>query len=109
MEITLVIPVRNEEASLPRLLDSIRKQTVAPAEIIFVDAGSTDSTSRMVQDAARADTRIRLLIVPGATPGRGRNTGICDATYDWIALTDAGIELAPDWLEQLVAAHSMTG
>jgi cellulose synthase/poly-beta-1,6-N-acetylglucosamine synthase-like glycosyltransferase len=30
--------------------------------------------------------------------------GIAAASYDWIALTDAGIRLEPSWLEHLVAA-----
>jgi glycosyltransferase involved in cell wall biosynthesis len=42
-----------------------------------------------------------------ATPGRGRNVGIAAASYEWIALTDAGIRLEPTWLERLfeVAEH----
>jgi len=39
-----------------------------------------------------------------ATPGRGRNIGIAHAANDWIALTDAGIRLQSNWLEQLTAA-----
>src|SRR3954468_12380342 len=105
MEVTLVVPVLNEETSLPRLLASIQSQTLPPAEIIFVDAGSTDSTQSIVQHAAQSDARIRLLVDSGATPGRGRNTGIAAAANDWIALTDAGIELASTWLEELVAAE----
>jgi glycosyltransferase involved in cell wall biosynthesis len=105
MEVTLVVPVLNEETSLPRLLASIQSQTFPPAEIIFVDAGSADSTQTIIQHAARSDARIRLLVDSGATPGRGRNTGIAAAANDWIALTDAGIELASTWLEELVAAE----
>src|SRR3954470_23285897 len=104
MDLTLVIPVMNEEASLPRLLDSIRHQTLVPAEIIFVDAASADGTQEIIRKAAEMEGRIRLLVEPGATPGRGRNAGIAAAAHDWIALTDAGIELAPNWLGELVTA-----
>lgn len=102
--VTLVVPVLNEAASLPRLLASIHSQLFRPSEIIFVDAGSTDDTQTIIKTAAQNDARIRLLVEPGATPGRGRNVGIAAAKHDWIALTDAGIELAPEWLAALVAA-----
>src|SRR5207237_2466805 len=35
---------------------------------------------------------------------KGRNLGIAAAANDWIALTDAGIRLEPDWLERLAEA-----
>src|SRR4051812_40782539 len=101
MEISLVIPVLNEESSLPRLLRSIRQQTLQPAEIIFVDAGSTDKSLQLLVNERRADGRVRVVGEPGATPGRGRNIGIAAALNSWIALTDAGMELDPDWLKNL--------
>ncbi|MBW3548777.1 MAG: glycosyltransferase family 2 protein, partial [Actinobacteria bacterium] len=36
-----------------------------------------------------------------ATPGRGRNIGFEAATTEWVALTDAGIELDAHWLDRL--------
>lgn len=102
-DVSLVIPVRNEEESLPALLDSIRRQTHQPAEVILVDGGSTDNTVKLAREMATADERLRVIETTGATPGRGRNLGIEAARYEWIALTDAGIRLEPEWLEQLVA------
>jgi glycosyltransferase involved in cell wall biosynthesis len=104
IDASLIIPVLNEEASLPRLLQSIRQQTLQPAEIIFVDAGSTDKTLEILEDQRRSDPRLRVISEPGATPGRGRNMGIAAAANRWIALTDAGMELDRDWLNNLVAA-----
>ncbi|MBK7708126.1 MAG: glycosyltransferase family 2 protein [Acidobacteria bacterium] len=45
---------------------------------------------------------MKLIKTDGATPGKGRNIGIAAAANEWIALTDAGIRLEPDWLERLV-------
>jgi GT2 family glycosyltransferase len=36
-------------------------------------------------------------------PGRGRNLGAAQASFEWLGFTDAGIRLAKDWLEALVA------
>lgn len=99
--ISLVIPVRNEEGSLPALAESIRAQTRPPDEIILVDGGSSDRTVEIGRRLAAEDARFRLVEAGDATPGRGRNVGIEAATHDWIALTDAGIRLESTWLEYL--------
>ncbi len=94
--LTIVIPTKNEEASLPCLLKSIRKQTFQPAEIIVADAGSTDQT-RVV--AASYGARI----VEGGMPGPGRNRGAAEALTDLILFLDADVELRdPQFLEKSV-------
>jgi len=42
--VSLAITVLNEGESIRRLLDSICKLTVQPAEVVIVDGGSTDTT-----------------------------------------------------------------
>jgi glycosyltransferase involved in cell wall biosynthesis len=105
-DVSLVVPVRNEEKSLPALLDSVRRQTRRPAEVIVVDGGSTDATVKVARELAAASgteiaLNLRVIEATEATPGRGRNIGIAAARTEWVALTDAGIRLEPDWLECL--------
>lgn len=104
MQISLVIPMKNEAASLASLMRTIADQTLQPSEIVLVDGGSTDATVEIAEGFASADSRVKLVKTDGATPGKGRNLGITAAANDWLALTDAGIELSPDWLAELVAA-----
>jgi len=104
MNVSLVIPLRNEEQSLPRLLETILQQTFQPSEIILVDGGSSDSTIELARRAAESNPKVRVIEAGPATPGRGRNVGIAAASYEWVALTDAGNRLEPTWLEQLVSA-----
>jgi glycosyltransferase involved in cell wall biosynthesis len=99
--LTLVVPMRDESDSLPALYRSIRRQTRPPDKIIFVDAGSVDGTPDLATSLASADDRVRVLTAGPATPGRARNVGIAEATTEWVALCDAGMELMSDWLEQL--------
>lgn len=103
LRVSLVIPVRNEQESLSELLSSISRQTRRPDEIVFVDGGSDDQTVNMLRAAAEHESSIRVVEAGPATPGRGRNLGIENARHDWIAFTDAGIRLEPDWLSQLLA------
>lgn len=104
INVSLVVPLRNEEQSLPRLLETIWQQSFQPAEIILVDGGSSDTTLELAQRAAESDPKVRVIEAGPATPGRGRNIGIATASYDWVALTDAGNRLEPTWLERLVSA-----
>ncbi len=100
-----MIPVRNEAATVPTLIESIARQSYRPDEVVFVDGGSSDETVLVIQAlAADSPVPINLVRTDGATPGRGRNLGIEAARNEWIALTDAGILLEDDWLEQLVIA-----
>lgn len=102
LEVSVVIPVRNEEQSLPQLIVSLQAQTLAPAEIVIVDGGSTDETVALARRLTAGDERFRIVEAGKATPGRGRNIGITTARHDWIALSDAGNQLEPQWLERLI-------
>ena len=102
LRVSLVIPVRNEAATISDLLASIYGQTLRACEIVFVDGGSMDDTVQILREAARENSFLRLLEAQDATPGRGRNVGIEAASNDWVALTDAGVRLEPTWLERLV-------
>src|SRR3954471_12962001 len=102
MRVSLVIPVRDEASTLPELFASIEQQTLPPDEILVVDGGSRDGTVDQARALAKEDPRFRIIEAGDATPGRGRNVGIEAAAHEWIALTDAGIRLDPDWLTHLV-------
>lgn len=100
--VSLIFTVLDEGATLHRLLDSLLGQTRVPDEIIVVDGGSTDTTLRVL--ASYADRLpLRVIVAPGANISRGRNVAIAAATHDVIAVTDAGVRLAPHWLERLTA------
>jgi glycosyltransferase involved in cell wall biosynthesis len=100
--VSLVVPLRNEEGSVAELIRSLLVQTRPPDEVVLVDGGSTDATVELAREITKHDPRFRIIEAGLATPGRGRNVGIEAAAQEWIALTDAGIRLEPDWLERLV-------
>jgi len=62
-ELSVVIPVLNEEENVGPLMDGVRAALgrEVPWELILVDDGSTDETARLIKDASGADDRIRLV------------------------------------------------
>jgi glycosyltransferase involved in cell wall biosynthesis len=101
----LVVTVLDEAGSIDALMDSIASQTRAPDEIVIVDGGSRDGTVERLQ-AWSARLPVRVIEAPAASIARGRNLAIQATTAELIAVTDAGVRLAPDWLEQLLACVS---
>lgn len=94
--LTIIIPTKNEEAFLPKLLRSIKKQTLQPNEIIIADADSTDKTREIAREYGAR-------VVEGGMPGTGRNRGALHAKTDLILFLDADVELRdPKFLEKSV-------
>src|SRR5271155_1313034 len=75
-ELSIIIPAYNEEGRLPRALARIRDYLVArgmdaaQAEIVVVDDGSTDGTTRVVEDWSRQIPSLRL-VSNGENRGKG--------------------------------------
>ena len=103
MKVSIVIPVRDEEHSIRELLDSLLAQTRPPDEIVITDGGSVDATPQIIEEYIRRGAPVRLIRAGAALPGRGRNLGAAQASHEWLGFTDAGIRLANNWLETLIA------
>ncbi|MEN3040173.1 MAG: glycosyltransferase [Bacteroidia bacterium] len=97
LPVSVIIPARNEGDNIARLIESLRTQIAPPAEIIVVDAGSTDDTAKKAAEAGA-----KVILVDRAYPGQARNIGIRHAQYDIIACWDASMRVAPDTLNKLV-------
>ncbi len=106
-KVTVITTIYNEQATIERLLHSLAAQTRPPDEVVLCDGGSTDETRARIEAYTRenpaAFPNLQLLVAPGANISRGRNLAIAAASHPLIAVTDAGVQLAPDWLEKLIA------
>ena len=63
-DVSIIIPLFNEEESLPELTDRIGKVMAAEGlsyEVLMVDDGSTDSSWEVIRRLAAADSRIKGL------------------------------------------------
>jgi glycosyltransferase involved in cell wall biosynthesis len=96
--ISIVLPVHNDEDTLPRALDSLLAQTDPDWELLAVDDGSTDSVPACLAAYAQRDPRIRVL-----SPGRvgivtALQYGCAEAHAPLIARMDADDEAHPERL-----------
>ena len=104
MNLSVVIPVRNEENSIRPLLEALLSQTLKPAEIVISDNGSTDKSAEIISEYIDSGAPIQLIRGAQGLPGRGRNLAAAKASHQWLAFIDAGIRPELNWLESLAAA-----
>jgi len=102
--ISIIIPARNEEHNLPRLLSSIKTAKSPTPEIIVIDDGSTDATAAV---AARAGATV--LIGRALPHGWTGKTWACAqgaerASGDLLLFLDADTWFAPQGLDRLLSA-----
>lgn len=93
-KISVIIPVYNVEKYLNRCLDSVIKQSYQNLEIILVDDGSTDNSSKICDEYAQKDKRIVVLHKENGGLSDARNKGIDICTGNYISFIDSD-----DWLE----------
>lgn len=99
--ISIIIPTYNDAQFLPRCFESIFNQTFQDFEVIVVNDGSTDETSRVLE--AYKD---QIQIIEQANQGRNpaRMRGYTEARGDYLLFLDSDIEMEPDMLENLMQA-----
>jgi poly-beta-1,6-N-acetyl-D-glucosamine synthase len=109
--VSIVIPARNEAATINRLLNSLLVQTYPRElmEIIVVDDHSTDDTASIVKQFK--DVRLISLQDQDVNSSKKKAiaTAIATAKGSLIITTDADCQVGPIWLQTLVAFREKTG
>jgi 4,4'-diaponeurosporenoate glycosyltransferase len=100
--LSIVIPARNEEDNLPRLLQSIAVSAVRPAEILVVDDASTDDTAPIARSLGA--TVITSLPLPEGWTGKAWacHQGAQRAIGDHLLFLDADTFFVDRGLDRLV-------
>jgi len=109
-EVSIIVPARNEEASLGDCLASMTAQTGVGFEIIIVDDGSTDRTREIAQSFANM-----RVISPDPLPDgwTGKNNAVVagakEARAQWLLFTDADTVHLPGSLAHALAEAKREG
>lgn len=105
MDISVVIPLYNEEESLPELTRWIERVMVENGftyEIIFVDDGSTDESLKVIRDLAKGNDALHAISFSrnyGKSPAL--NEGFRRAKGDVVITMDADLQDSPDEIPAL--------
>ena len=90
-ELSVVIPVHNEEANIQPLVDEVRQALDGNIdyELIYVNDGSNDATLERLSEAGRECPQLRVIThVYSAGQSTAVRTGVQNANGTWIATLD---------------------
>lgn len=104
LPLSVCIPAYNEVHVIGTLLAQLREvPSSMVAEIVVCANGCTDGTEAVVEQHARSDERVRLLVAERGKP-QAWNVLMRVAKHDVRVFLDADVRLAPDFFRALIGA-----
>lgn len=108
--VSIIMPIRNEAASIDASLDSaLRQDYDGPLEVVVAVAPSDDDTRSVVEARAGGDERIRVVDNPAGHAAGGLNAAISAARGSILVRCDGHAVLAPDYVRTAVGLLAETG
>ncbi len=106
--VSVLIPARNEEKIIERMLYTIMQQTYRNIEIIVLDDQSEDRTGKIAEYVAHIEPRLRVLTGKKLPDGWTGKNWAChqlsrDARGELLLFIDADVKLAPEAISCAVA------
>ncbi len=104
MRLSIIIPVRNERATILALIERVRAVDCGVAkELIIVDGASTDGTREALESLAPAQDLVLVFEEEARGKGRAVRTGLERARGEIVMVQDADLELDPGEIPALLA------
>lgn len=101
--ISIIIPAYNSGKCIGTTLDNLFSQTYRNFEIIIAyDTKSTDTTLKIIEDAASRYKNIIIDIGTDRSSGGARNRGLLRASGEYVIFVDADDEIHPHYLETMM-------
>lgn len=100
-KVSVIVPVYKAEKFIAQCVDSILNQTMSDLEVILVDDGSPDSSSKMCDELAQGDNRIKVFHQENGGVCAARNTGLENAQGKYIFFVDSDDYIPYDAIETL--------
>ncbi|MDA7841207.1 glycosyltransferase [Gammaproteobacteria bacterium] len=107
MKISVILPFYNEEKTIKLTIECLRNQSLIANEIIFVDSGSDDNTTKIINEAAikHPSLNITILFSGKMSPSSSVNLGIKKSINNMIIYMDCGLDIPSNWLESQAASY----
>lgn len=94
-KLSIIVPVYNCEKHLERCIGSVLKQDFKDYELLLVDDGSTDNSGKIADDYADDNQQIRVIHQANQGVSNARNTGLLEASGEYVMFADADDYLLP--------------
>ena len=107
-KITIIVPVYNVEKYLKEAIDSAIMQTYTNLEIILIDDGSKDNSGIICDEYAKKDNRIKVVHQENKGLSGARNTGLEEATGEYIMFLDSDDIFPKDACEKMLYSIEQT-
>lgn len=104
MKISVIVPAYNVQKYLKRCIESLLSQNYKIYELIIVDDGSTDGTAEIADKFAEKYDFIKVIHKRNAGLGMARNTGIDNATGEYLLFLDSDDYFNSDLIMHFVEA-----
>ena len=105
LQLSIVIPLLDEEESLPELhrwIVKVLEENGLTGEIIFIDDGSTDSSWKVIETMASADERVKgIKFRRNYGKSAALNVGFQEAKGDVVITMDADLQDSPEEIPHL--------
>lgn len=102
-KISIIVPVYNTDKYLKRCIDSILSQKHTDFELLLIDDGSTDNSSKICDDYAKKDSRIKVFHSVNRGVSSARNIGLDNARGEWISFIDSDDYVSELYLYNLLS------
>lgn len=103
-KVSVVVPIYNDELYLKMSIGSLIVQTLKEIEIIIIDNASTDTSPKIIQSFAEADSRIKFLEFDhNKSRHMARKAGVAAANGQYIMFLNATDTFAPTACAQAFA------
>lgn len=99
--VSVIVAAYNAEPYLEGSLNSILDQTHKNLEVIVIDDGSTDGTSKIVKGYENDDVRVRLIKVENGGAARARNIAISQLKGTYFVIVDSDDTIEPTYVHDL--------
>ena len=104
--VSVIVPTYNRASLIGETLESILKQSCAPAEVIVVDDGSTDETESVVR---QFPTTVKYFRIQNSGAAIARNVGASKSNSPWLAFCDSDDLWTEDKLKKQLNLHRESG
>lgn len=101
-KVSVIVPVYNAGKFLSKCVDSLLAQKYEYVEIILVEDGSKDDSARICDEYANKSNKVKVIHKENAGASAARNTGILNATGEYISFCDADDTLESDCYANIV-------